>query len=120
MPLDETPAGTVDFAAVDRVLEFTADVIAMGPGPRHRIRRPRVRAGVVERAGVPLVLDADALNAFAGEPERLVGPRRRRRDHHAAPGRDGAAARQHGRGGAARPPRRTHASSPPRIASTSC
>ena len=28
---------------------------------------------LVERAGVPLVLDADALNAFAGDPERLVG-----------------------------------------------
>ena len=28
---------------------------------------------LVERAGVPLVLDADALNAFAGEPERLMG-----------------------------------------------
>jgi hydroxyethylthiazole kinase-like uncharacterized protein yjeF len=29
--------------------------------------------GLVERAGVPLVLDADALNAFSGEPERLMG-----------------------------------------------
>ena len=28
---------------------------------------------IVERAGVPLVLDADALNAFAGDPDRLMG-----------------------------------------------
>ena len=28
---------------------------------------------LIERAGVPLVLDADALNAFVGEPERLMG-----------------------------------------------
>ena len=28
---------------------------------------------LVERAGVPLILDADALNAFAEEPERLAG-----------------------------------------------
>jgi NAD(P)H-hydrate epimerase len=28
---------------------------------------------VFERSGVPLVLDADALNAFAGDPDRLMG-----------------------------------------------
>ena len=37
------------------------------PGTRRSCRR------CVERAGVPLVLDADALNAFVGEPERLMG-----------------------------------------------
>src|SRR3954467_15879654 len=31
-PLDETPTRTVDFAALERVLEFKADVIAVGPG----------------------------------------------------------------------------------------
>jgi NAD(P)H-hydrate repair Nnr-like enzyme with NAD(P)H-hydrate dehydratase domain len=28
---------------------------------------------IVERSGVPLVVDADALNAFAGDPDRLPG-----------------------------------------------
>ena len=28
---------------------------------------------VVERSGVPLIIDADALNAYAGDPERLTG-----------------------------------------------
>jgi NAD(P)H-hydrate repair Nnr-like enzyme with NAD(P)H-hydrate dehydratase domain len=28
---------------------------------------------LLERAGVPLILDADALNAFKDDPERLVG-----------------------------------------------
>ncbi len=32
MPLDETPSGTVDYAALDRVLDLKADVIAVGPG----------------------------------------------------------------------------------------
>src|SRR6188508_25685 len=32
LPLDETPAGTVDFAALERILEFNADVMACGPG----------------------------------------------------------------------------------------
>src|SRR6185503_9753814 len=30
--LEETAAGTIDFAALDRVLDFKADVIAVGPG----------------------------------------------------------------------------------------
>ena len=72
-PLDETPEGTVDFAAVDRVLEIKADVIAVGPGLGQSAGTSAFVHALVERAGVPLVLDADALNAFAGEPERLVG-----------------------------------------------
>ena len=45
-----------------------------GPRPRPGAdRRAAFVQGLLERAGVPLVLDADALNAFAGEPERLVG-----------------------------------------------
>ncbi|MGH6913832.1 MAG: NAD(P)H-hydrate dehydratase [Geminicoccales bacterium] len=72
-PLDETPARTVDFAALDRVLELTADVIAVGPGLGQDPGTAAFVHGLVERAGVPLVLDADALNAFAGEPDRLMG-----------------------------------------------
>jgi NAD(P)H-hydrate epimerase len=73
VPLEETAAGTVDFSALDRVLEFAADVIAVGPGLGQDPSTSAFVQGLVERAGVPLVLDADALNAFAGEPERLTG-----------------------------------------------
>ena len=31
-PLDETTSGTIDYDALDRVLEIQADVIAVGPG----------------------------------------------------------------------------------------
>jgi NAD(P)H-hydrate epimerase len=72
-PLDETAAGTADFGAIDRVLEIQADVIAVGPGLGQAPGTAAFVQALVERAGVPLVLDADALNAFAGEPERLVG-----------------------------------------------
>ena len=71
--LDETPARTVDFAALDRVLEIQADVIAVGPGLGQDPGTAAFVHGLVERAGVPLVLDADALNAFTGEPDRLMG-----------------------------------------------
>jgi len=71
--LDETAAGTVDYAALDRVLDFKADVIAVGPGLGQSPGTAAFVHGLLERAGVPLILDADALNAFSGDPERLVG-----------------------------------------------
>ncbi len=71
--LEETAAGTVDYAALDRVLELKADVIAVGPGLGQSPGTAAFVQGLVERAGVPLVIDADALNAFAGDPDRLTG-----------------------------------------------
>jgi NAD(P)H-hydrate epimerase len=71
-PLEETPNGTIDFAALDRVLELEADVIAVGPGLGTDPSTAAFVQGLVERAGVPLVLDADALNAFSGDPDRLI------------------------------------------------
>jgi NAD(P)H-hydrate epimerase len=73
VPLDETPTGTVDYASLDRVLELHADVIAVGPGLGQEPGTIAFVHGLLERAGVPLVVDADAINAFAGEPERLTG-----------------------------------------------
>jgi NAD(P)H-hydrate epimerase len=72
-PLEETPTGGIDFAAVERVLELKADVIAIGPGIGQAPGTLAFVHAIVERAGVPLVLDADALNAFANEPGRLTG-----------------------------------------------
>jgi len=60
-------------AAVDRVLELARDVVAIGPGLG---RAPGTRAFVralVDRATTPLVVDADGLNAFAGDPGGLAG-----------------------------------------------
>ena len=73
VPLEETPAGTIDFAALDRVVELQADVIAAGPGLGQEPATAAFIHGLLERAGVPLVLDADALNAFSGDPDRLLG-----------------------------------------------
>jgi len=72
-PLEETAAGTIDYSAIDRVLEIKADVIAVGPGLGQDPATSAFVHALVERAGVPLVVDADALNAFSGEPERLMG-----------------------------------------------
>jgi NAD(P)H-hydrate epimerase len=71
--LEETPEGGIAFEAVDRVLEIGADVIAIGPGLGRSEPTMAFVQAVVERAGVPLVVDADALNAFDGDVDRLTG-----------------------------------------------
>jgi NAD(P)H-hydrate epimerase len=72
-PLDETASGGVHFAALDRLFEMDADVIAVGPGLGQDPGTVAFVHGLLERVGVPVVLDADALNAFVGEPDRLMG-----------------------------------------------
>jgi NAD(P)H-hydrate epimerase len=72
-PLPEAKDGTISASGVERVLELQHDVIACGPGLG---RSPGVADFVrtlVERATVPLVLDADALTVLAETPERLMG-----------------------------------------------
>ena len=71
--LDDTADGMVSAQAVDTVLAERCDVLAVGPGLGQGAgARVLVRA-LVERATVPLVLDADALNAFADDAAGLVG-----------------------------------------------
>ena len=74
LALPEDEHGRVTASAIDDVLAAGADVIAAGPGLG---RSPQVTAfvhGLVERCGVPLVLDADAIQAFRDAPDRLSGP----------------------------------------------
>lgn len=71
--LDETSDGQVAWEALDHVLESRADVIVLGPGLGRSPSTMALVQGIVERAGVPLVLDADALFAFVGESDRLMG-----------------------------------------------
>jgi ADP-dependent NAD(P)H-hydrate dehydratase / NAD(P)H-hydrate epimerase len=74
-PLEETDQGTLSMQAYERI-EKLADkmtVLAIGPGiSRHPETSELVRQ-LVERSDQPIVLDADGLNAFAGEAARLHG-----------------------------------------------
>ena len=72
-PLDETSSGTVDFSALESVQALSADVIVAGPGLGRGESVTAFVRELLENSGVPLVLDADALNAFADEPSALVG-----------------------------------------------
>ncbi len=71
--LDDTADGMVSADAVDAILAERCDVLAVGPGLGEGAGvRALVRA-LVERATMPLVLDADGLNAFADDADALVG-----------------------------------------------
>jgi ADP-dependent NAD(P)H-hydrate dehydratase / NAD(P)H-hydrate epimerase len=72
-PLPETPDGTIAERALEAALELldASSAVAVGPG---LTMHPEVVAFVrrlLPRLGRPAVLDADALNALAGEPRRL-------------------------------------------------
>ncbi len=71
--LEETIDGTIDFAAAEYVLALRADVLAIGPGLGRGEGVTTFMRELVERSEIPLVCDADALNAFADEPASLVG-----------------------------------------------
>jgi NAD(P)H-hydrate epimerase len=71
--VDETPGGQVAFEAADLVASLDADVIVIGPGLGRGPSTAAFVQAIVERAGAPVVIDADALHAFAGEPDRLSG-----------------------------------------------
>ena len=72
LALPEDASGLIDPSAVEHVLAFGADVIAVGPGlGRSRGVRAFVHA-LTEQCAVTLVLDADAVVAFAGEADRLM------------------------------------------------
>jgi ADP-dependent NAD(P)H-hydrate dehydratase / NAD(P)H-hydrate epimerase len=79
-PLPETEAQTLSATAVDRVLELSArtDAVAIGPGVGLLLETQAAVRDLVLAVERPMVVDADALTAFAGQPERLRqarGPR---------------------------------------------
>jgi hydroxyethylthiazole kinase-like uncharacterized protein yjeF len=63
----------LDADEIDRVFEMARDVIAIGPGLGQAPATRDFIRQLVDRATMPLVVDADALNAFAGAADRLSG-----------------------------------------------
>jgi hydroxyethylthiazole kinase-like uncharacterized protein yjeF len=70
--IEETVDG-LSVEAIDSVLEMARDVIAVGPGLGQAAATRRFITALVDRATVPLVIDADGLNAFVGNAGALVG-----------------------------------------------
>jgi len=74
LPLPATEAGSVALRAVDPVLRALegADAMALGPGLSTEEETASFIRSVVRECPVPLVVDADGLNAFAGDAEGLA------------------------------------------------
>ena len=71
-PLDEALNG-LDPDGVDPLIEMARDVIAIGPGLGQAEATRTFIKQLVDRATTPLVIDADGLNAFSDDPDRLAG-----------------------------------------------
>jgi len=71
--LPDDPAGTLDASGVDKLLEQEHDVIACGPGLGRTPQVAQFVRALLDKATVPLVLDADALTVLADDPGQLSG-----------------------------------------------
>ena len=76
-PLADTDGGTIgvrsfEFGLLDSLTEGKR-AIAIGPGLGRHLETQELVRTCVERYRGPLILDADALNAFQGANERLTG-----------------------------------------------
>jgi ADP-dependent NAD(P)H-hydrate dehydratase / NAD(P)H-hydrate epimerase len=74
-PLRETPGGTISASAEARldVLAKGKSVLAVGPGISRDIETAELVRILVGESDVPIVLDADGLNAFEGVTDELAG-----------------------------------------------
>src|SRR6185295_4501514 len=71
-PLREKDDG-LDPRDVEHIIDIARDVIAIGPGLGQAAPTREFIRLLVDRATMPLVIDADGLNAFSGDPDRLTG-----------------------------------------------
>lgn len=74
LPLPETGRGTVEASAVDVVLARAAgvDAVALGPGLSTDLETVEFVRKLVLQLDRPLIVDADGLNALAGDLELLA------------------------------------------------
>jgi ADP-dependent NAD(P)H-hydrate dehydratase / NAD(P)H-hydrate epimerase len=74
-PLPETRAGSISAGALERLDKLAKDktVLAIGPGISRVEETSELVRALVSRSAVPVVLDADGLNAFEGRAGELNG-----------------------------------------------
>jgi ADP-dependent NAD(P)H-hydrate dehydratase / NAD(P)H-hydrate epimerase len=74
-PLAETVAGSISWAAREQLDELSKGktVLAIGPGISRFDETSRLVRDLVGKSQVPIVLDADGLNAFEGRTNELSG-----------------------------------------------
>lgn len=73
-PLAETPDGTLSRSALEKWDQLVKNmtVLAVGPGLSRNSETVHVVREILRRTAIPTLLDADALNALAGQTELLA------------------------------------------------
>ncbi len=74
LPLPDKGNGTLSFRAVDAILKFAnqkADVLAIGPGISVSEDISKLVGALIVNSKVPMVIDADGINAIAGRSSTL-------------------------------------------------
>jgi len=74
-PLPETDAGTISASALDRIAELVKgkNVLAIGPGISRNPQTAELVRSLIATLPIPMVVDADGLNAFEGRTNELKG-----------------------------------------------
>src|SRR5712692_3980808 len=75
-PLEETEAGGISMRALDRRVEALVEgktVLAVGPGISRHAEAAEFARTIVKKYKIPIVLDADGVNAFEGHAAELNG-----------------------------------------------
>ena len=80
-PCEETESGTIslsalEYAHIDNLVKGKT-VLAVGPGISRNEETSEFVRSILDRYSMPIVLDADGLNAFAGSVEKLNGKGRK-------------------------------------------
>ena len=73
LPLTESASGTVDERALEQILDAKCDVIAVGPGLGTDSGPANVVKGLIARAEVPVIVDADALTVLGNQQVAFRG-----------------------------------------------
>ncbi len=73
IPVSETIEGSIGLEAYKQIMEHVSnvDVLAIGPGMSRNKETQKLIRKVVKNATVPLLIDADGINAFMGYTEIL-------------------------------------------------
>jgi NAD(P)H-hydrate epimerase len=73
-PLPETPDQSLSLAAFDEIAELSRrmHVLAVGPGLSTNSETPELVRKVINEIDLPMVIDADGLNALAGHTDLLA------------------------------------------------
>ncbi|HSG06557.1 MAG TPA: NAD(P)H-hydrate dehydratase, partial [Nitrospiria bacterium] len=73
LPLDQTADGSLGMGALDPLVKFSEGktVAAIGPGLSTHPETVELVRELVTRLGIPVVVDADGLNALAGDLDRI-------------------------------------------------